>query len=75
MSVMHVYDLCRPPELPEASVLMKKYAGAPMDFADATLVLPAEGLNVREVLTFHRMGFSIYRTRQRKGFRLVVDSR
>jgi predicted nucleic acid-binding protein len=69
-----VYDLCRPPELHEAVRLMAKYADTPMDFADATLVLLAEGLNVREILTLDRRGFSTYRTRQRRHFDLVLDS-
>lgn len=68
-----VYDLCRPPELLEAAQLMEKYADTPMDFADATLVLLAEALDVRDILTLDRRGFSTYRTRRRRGFRLVLD--
>ena len=74
-SGMEVYDLCRPLELHEAVTLMEKYADTPMDFADATLVLLAEGLDVQDVLTLDRRGFSTYRTRQRRGFQLVLDSR
>ncbi len=69
-----VYDLCRPPELLEAALLMRKYADTPMDFADATLVLLAEALDKRDVLTLDRRGFSTYRTRRRRGFRLVLDT-
>ena len=69
-----VYDLCRPPELIEAARLMEKYADTPMDFADATLVLLSEALDLREILTLDRRGFSTYRTRQRRGFRLVLDA-
>jgi predicted nucleic acid-binding protein len=72
-SAMEVYDLTRPPELLEAVSLMEKFADAPMDFADATLVLLAEGLNVHEILTLDRRGFSTYRTRQRRHLRLVLD--
>ena len=68
-----VYDLCRPPELLEAALLMEKYADTPMDFADATLVLLAEALDVRDVLTLDRRGFSTYRTRRRRSLRLVLD--
>lgn len=68
-----VYDLCRAPELLEATSLMEKYFDTPMDFADATLVLLAEALDVREILTLDRRGFSTYRTRRRHGFRLVLD--
>ena len=69
-----VYDLCRPPELLEAAALMEKYADTPMDFADATLVLLAEALDVRDVFTLDRRGFSAYRTRQRRAMRLVLDA-
>lgn len=72
-SGMEVYDLSGPPELHEAVSLMEKYADTPMDFADATLVLLAEALQVREILTLDRRGFSTYRTRTRHGFRLVLD--
>lgn len=72
-SGMAVYDLCRPPELNEAAALMEKYADTPMDFADATLVLLAEGLELCEVLTLDRRGFSTYRTRRRRHFQLVLD--
>ena len=68
-----VYDLCQPSELLEAALLMEKYADTPMDFADATLVLLAEALGVRDVLTLDRRGFSTYRTRRRRSFRLVLD--
>jgi predicted nucleic acid-binding protein len=73
VSGMEVYDLCRPPELHEAVALMEKYADTPMDFADATLVLLAEGLKIHDVLTLDRRGFSTYRTRQRRHFQLVLD--
>lgn len=69
-----VYELCRPPELLEAALLMQKYADTPMDFADATLVLLAEALDVRDILTLDRRGFSTYRTRRRRGLRLVLDT-
>lgn len=70
-----VYDLCRPPEIVEAVRLMEKYADTPMDFADATLVLLAEALDLRDVLTLDRRGFSTYRTRRRQGLRLVLGAR
>ena len=72
-SAMEVYDLSRPPELLEAVALMEKYADIPMDFADATLVLLAEGLNVHRILTLDRRGFSSYRTRRRRHLQLVLD--
>ena len=72
-SGMDVYDLSRPPELHEVVSLMEKYDDTPMDFADATLVLLAEALQVRDVLTLDRRGFSTYRTTKRHAFRLVLD--
>jgi predicted nucleic acid-binding protein len=74
-SGMEVYDLSRPPELQEAVSLMEKYADTPMDFADATLVLLAEALQVPDILTLDRRGFSTYRTRRRRAFRRVLDLR
>jgi predicted nucleic acid-binding protein len=70
---MEVYDLSRPPELHEAVSLMEKYSDTPMDFADATLVLLSEALQVPDVFTLDRRGFSTYRTRKRRAFRLVLD--
>lgn len=72
-SGMEVYDLCRPPEPGEAVRLMEKYSDTPMDFADATLVLLSEGLSAYDVFTLDRRGFSTYRTRNRRAFRLVLD--
>ena len=72
-SGMEVYDLSRPPELHEAVSLMEKYSDTPMDFADATLVLLSEALQVPDVFTLDRRGFSTYRTRKRRAFRLVLD--
>ena len=45
----------------------------PMDYADGTLVLLAEALNVHEVATLDRRGFSTYRTRRNRSLRLVLD--
>jgi predicted nucleic acid-binding protein len=74
-SALQVYDLCQPPELREAAKLMAKYGDTPMDFADATLVLLAEALYVPDIVTLDRRGFSAYRTRRRRHFRLVLDGR
>ena len=73
-SEMDVFDLSAPPELHEAVALMEKYADAPMDFADATLVLLAEALDARDVLTLDRRGFAAYRTRKGRAMRLVLDT-
>jgi len=74
-SGLAVYDLCRPPELEAAVDLMEKYADAPMDFADATLVLLAEAVDLNDIFTLDRRGFSAYRTRPGHGFHLLLDQR
>lgn len=68
-----IYDFCQAPKLLEAALLMERYADAPMDFADATLVLLAEGLGVADLATLDRRGFLTYRFGGRKAFRLVLD--
>jgi hypothetical protein len=40
--------------------LMRRYAGARMDYADATLLVVADTLNARRILTFDRRGFSLF---------------
>jgi predicted nucleic acid-binding protein len=72
-SGMTVYDMCQPHDLKEAALLMDRYADTPMDFADATLVLLADLLEISDVLTLDRRGFSTYRTASGNGFRLVLD--
>jgi uncharacterized protein len=72
-SGLEVADFCAAPDLYAAAALMEKYADTPMDFADATLVLLAEELEVHDILTLDRRGFSAYRTRDRGYFRLVLD--
>ena len=68
-----VYDFSEPAGLPEVVALTEQYANVPMDSADATLVLLAEALQVRDILTLDRRGFSTYRTRPGQGFQLVLD--
>ncbi|HKI47330.1 MAG TPA: PIN domain-containing protein [Balneolales bacterium] len=72
-SRMEVFDLTQAPELREAALLMKRYADTPMDFADATLVLLAEAVGVYDILTLDRRGFAVYRTRNGRTFRNVLD--
>lgn len=68
-----VYDYTQPAALPRAAALMRKYAETPMDFADATLLLLADQLNIVEIATLDRRGFSTYRTERGKALRLVID--
>lgn len=70
---LEIYDFSRPPELHHAANLMEKYPNLPMDFADATLLLLAEGLGVDDLLTLDRRGFGAFRTREGRALRLVLD--
>jgi uncharacterized protein len=70
-SHMQVYDCAQPAQVREAALLMEKYSDTPMDFADATLVLLAEQLNVLNVVTLDHRGFSTYRTRRGKSLRMM----
>ncbi len=73
-SSMEIFDLSRAPELGEAVLLMERYHDAPMDFADATLVLLAEALDVHEILTLDRRGFATFRTRDDRPLRNFLDA-
>ena len=52
---------------------MERYDNVPMDYADATLLLLAEGLGIEDLLTLDRRGFSAFRTRDGRALRLVLD--
>jgi len=56
--------------LSRAIILMGKYQDIPMDFADATLVTLAEELGIDEVFTLDIRGFSAYRIRGKKAFKV-----
>lgn len=73
-SGLTVFDFAQPPALHAAADLMQKYADLPMDFADATLVLLAERLEVLEILSLDRRGFTVFRTRGGKSFHLVLEA-
>lgn len=57
--------------LERAAVLMEEYQDIPMDYADATLVTVAEELQIDEVFTLDRRGFSAYRLRRKKSFKVL----
>ena len=59
-------------DLTQIAGLMKKYADAPMDFADATLVFVAEKTNTRKIMTLDE-DFYIYRLRGKTAFENVLD--
>lgn len=72
-SGVQVLDFSSPSWLAEAAKRMEKYADLPMDFADATLVLLGEHIDVFEVLTLDRRGFSAFRSSRGKPFSMVLD--
>jgi predicted nucleic acid-binding protein len=49
---------------------MRKYRDTPTDYVDATLVALAEELGVADVFTLDRRGFSAYRWKGRRSFRI-----
>lgn len=57
-----------PADLATVIKVMRKYSDLPADFADATLVVTAEKLGVRDIVTFDR-DFDVYRYRNRARFR------
>lgn len=56
--------------LRECRKLMEKYCDLPMDFADASLVALADKENIRTVFTLDK-DFRVYRTREKKHFKLL----
>jgi len=51
--------------------LMKKYADMPMDFADATIVCLATETRMRNVVTFDRKDFGIYKLPRKQSFTIM----
>jgi predicted nucleic acid-binding protein len=54
-----------------AAGLMERYRNVPMDLVDALLVLAAQDLSIRDVLTLDRRGFAVYRVRARQALRIL----
>ena len=52
---------------------MERYADAPMDYADATLVACADELNCGDILTLDIRGFRTYRYQRNKRFKLLLQ--
>jgi predicted nucleic acid-binding protein len=59
-----------PADWPRLRALMTKYADLPMELADASLVVLAERLNLRRILTLDRRHFSVYRPRHIHSFEI-----
>jgi predicted nucleic acid-binding protein len=72
-SGLQVLDFSSAAWLAEAAQRMEKYANVPMDFADATLVLLGEHLQVFDLLTLDRRGFSVFRSSRGRHFSMLLD--
>ena len=59
------------PRLVRAVELMQTYRDVPMDLVDALLVVSAEELNITQVLSLDRRGFSAYRASGQRGFEIL----
>ena len=70
---IHIFDSFQPAKLHAAAALMHRYADAPMDFADATLVVLAGELETKHVLTLDERGFRAYRYGRKSPFHLVMQ--
>ena|ERR1043166_2550216 len=72
-SAIEVRDAFNTDALHTAVELMSKYADVPMDFPDATLVWTAEQTGSERILTLDRRGFSAFRFRKNRRFKLLLD--
>jgi len=54
--------------LSRAAILIEKYRDVPMDFADATLVVLAQEMEIDEIFTLDIRGFSTYRITGKRTF-------
>lgn len=68
---VQVFECSQPQQLLSAVVLIEKYADAPMDFADATIVLLSQEVRTNLVITLDRRGFRTYRTPSGKAFDIL----
>lgn len=57
--------------LQRVTELMEKYQDVPMDYADGTLVALGEDIDTDRVFTLDRRGFSTYRVRGKRAFKVV----
>jgi predicted nucleic acid-binding protein len=57
--------------LQRIQILMQKYADVPMDYADASLVVLCEDLDVAQIFTLDKRDFTVYRRNGRDVFTIV----
>jgi uncharacterized protein len=60
-------------DLPAIAAVMRRYASADLQLADATLAHLAERENIRTVFTTDRRDFSIIRLKRNRSLRLIPD--
>lgn len=70
VDIVNCFD---PESLQSAALLMERYADAPMDYADATLVACADELNCGDILTLDIRGFRTYRYERNKRSKLLLQ--
>ena len=63
-----------PTSLQRCRSLMEKYRDLPMDLADASLVVVAETLNIREIFTLDHRDFSVFRPSHVDCFDLIPST-
>jgi predicted nucleic acid-binding protein len=74
-SDLRIHEVFEATSLRAVAELMAKYVDCPMDFADGTLVLTANQLQIDRVLTLDRRGFATFRHHRNRRFKLVLDER
>jgi uncharacterized protein len=70
---LEIWDCFSIEALRSGQRLMATYADAPMDFADATLVLAAEHYGIGDIATLDQRGFRTFRYGRNKPFRLLLQ--
>lgn len=70
---VEVWDCFTQARMNSAAKLMETYAGVPMDFADASLILAAEHFESGEIATLDQRGFRTFRYGRNKRFRLLLQ--
>jgi hypothetical protein len=68
-SLIHAFDAA---EVRRMGELMQRHASLPMDLADASLVLLAEGLGHGRILSTDQRDFETYRFKNRQPFRNLL---
>src|SRR5260370_41455698 len=70
---LEIWDCSGIEALRSAERLIARYGDAPMDFADATLVLAAEHYSIGNIATLDQRGFRTFRYGRNIRFRLLLQ--